>query len=734
MDKQELLKFIDQAALEGWLELDLSSEDIAELPPDIGRLTQLQSLNLESNRLRTLPWEIDQLTQLECLNLCGNQFRDLPLEIVQLIRLQSLDLGSNRLGTLSWKIGQLTQLRYLNLCGNQLKDLPLEIVQLIHLQELDLSCNQLMALCPQVGQLIQLQALDLSYNQLRTLPAEIGHLTGLRILKLRHNELAALSPEIKRLTNLTRLDLRDNLLPIPSKILTRTDNPADILRAWADYLAGQTRPLNEIKMVLVGEPGVGKTSLVHRLLHGTFEPNESETEGIAIHHWQLPSPPRTSPPPGETEGGIRVNVWDFGGRETMHATHQFSLTHRTLYLLVLDSRYSEAENRLDYWLSLIRSFGGDSPVLVVGNKTDQHPLDLDRRGLLANHPTVQAILATSCATRAGVLALREEIIRQVARLPHVSGPLPNTWFEVKAQLEAADADVLPYHDYTRMCVEQGVNNPDSQRVLLSLLHDLGVVLHFPDPRLETTDILNAEWVTEGIYRILSTRIPFEEQGILTWDVLARILGDDAYREHRWFIVDMMRKFELCYELPHRPHTYLIPDLLPKEECDTGAWDGALAFEVHYSVLPGSILTRLIVRMHRHIHAADRRTVWRSGVLLACEGNEALVKADLAANRITIRVRGLAAGRRKLLNCIREHLGAIRDSLGGVQVAEKVPVPGHPTIPPVDYEWLCELERKGVPEFYPSGLTDPIRVRQLLDGVEPPAARQDGSARGDDTCC
>ena len=88
----------------------------------------------------------------------------------------------------------------------------------------------------------------------------------------------------------------------------------------------------------------------------------------------------------------RVNVWDFGGQEIMHATHQFFLTKRTLYVLVLDSRLSEAENRLDYWLTLIRSFGGDSPILVVGNKTDQHALDLDRRGLLAKYPTVQAIL------------------------------------------------------------------------------------------------------------------------------------------------------------------------------------------------------------------------------------------------------------------------------------------------------------------------------------------------------
>lgn len=57
----------------------------------------------------------------------------------------------------------------------------------------------------------------------------------------------------------------------------------------------------------------------------------------------------------------------------MHATHQFFLTKRSLYLLVLDARSSEEQNRLEYWLKIIGSFGGESPVIVVGNKLDLPP-------------------------------------------------------------------------------------------------------------------------------------------------------------------------------------------------------------------------------------------------------------------------------------------------------------------------------------------------------------------------
>ena len=60
-----------------------------------------------------------------------------------------------------------------------------------------------------------------------------------------------------------------------------------------------------------------------------------------------------------------------------------------------------------------------------------------------------------------------------------------------------------------------------------------------------------------------------------------------------FIVDMMRKFELRYPFEGVPHgKYLVPDLSPREEPFTGNWADALAFEFHYSVLPGSIISRI----------------------------------------------------------------------------------------------------------------------------------------------
>src|SRR6185369_875254 len=135
----------------------------------------------------------------------------------------------------------------------------------------------------------------------------------------------------------------------------------------------EKRPLNEGKLILVGRGEVGKTSLVRRLVGDNFRGDESKTQGINITSWRLRSPTDT----------FRLNIWDFGGQEIMHATHQFFLTERSIYLLVLNGREGGEDLDAEYWLKHIESFGRDSPVLVILNKFAQHPFELNYRGLQA---------------------------------------------------------------------------------------------------------------------------------------------------------------------------------------------------------------------------------------------------------------------------------------------------------------------------------------------------------------
>ena len=206
-------------------------------------------------------------------------------------------------------------------------------------------------------------------------------------------------------------------------------------------------------------------------------------------------------------------------------------------------------------------------------------------------------------------------------------------------------------------------------------------------------------------------------------MLDEILHEKEYpRDKRLFIIDMMKKFELCYDIvPDK--TFLVPDLLPKDEPFTGEWDGALAFQYHYPILPSSIITRFIVRMSDSIH----KTVWRSGVVLKNGGNTALVKADTEEKKIYIWVNGMENTRRDFLSAIRSQFESIHKTITKLEVREKVPVPGHVNAEPVDYSLLIQMERKGVETHYvqAGGEVIEVNVHQLLNGVASQAERERG---------
>ena len=248
-----------------------------------------------------------------------------------------------------------------------------------------------------------------------------------------------------------------------------------------------------------------------------------------------------------------------------------------------------------------------------------------------------------------------------------------------------------------------------------------MVLHFQDdPRLEALGILNPQWVTNGVYTILNSHTLFQNKGVLNVVMLDEILNLPEYpRGKRLFIVDMMKKFELCYEMPYGydiepDKTFLVPDLLPKDQPDL-KFNGIPAFEYAYPVLPSSVITRFIVRMNQKI---DDGFVWRTGVVLKIGDNHALVKADIEDKKITIAIDGLEHTRRDALLAICTHLDEIHDSIKGLNPEKLIPVPGAVNAKPLSYNYLLMLEAKGV-EILPvpdgNRLID-VNVRKVLSGV------------------
>jgi internalin A len=623
-------------------------------------------------------------------------------------------------------IGQCPALQSLDLSGNQIRVIPDEIGQCLALQSLDLSGNQIRVIPDEIGQCPALQSLDLSGNQIRVIPDEIGQCLALQSLNLVGNEISEFPASLENLSRLKQLDLRRNPLPISPEILGSAalhQSPGSVVGIF-NYLrqlwGGEVKPLNEAKLLLVGQGSVGKTSLVNRLLNDRFNPNESQTDGLTVRQWGV----------HVNAKDVRLNVWDFGGQEIYHATHQFFLTKRSLYLLVANCRTSEDENRIEYWLKLIQSFGGKSPVIIVGNKKDEQPLDINRKALCTKYPNICAIIETSCQSGDGIGDLRNAITTEVSQLHDVYNLLPLSWFQVKEQLEAMDRDFMSYSEYIGICYHNQIPEEHNQDQLITLLHNLGLVLNFRDHDfLKSTNVLNPDWVTQGIYALLSDDIlKTEGKGILTNADLSRVLAPQRYpvERHR-YLTELMQEFQLCFALPDCPAPkFLIPGLLPKDEPDDISLKGdTLDFQYHYRILPEGVMSRFIVLSHEKIHDQIR---WRSGVMLAYrEGDEiynlARIKADPEDKKIFIAVSGRENTRRVFLSLIRDTFAKIHSSFANLEVTEWVPVPKHPDHPPLDYQDLLGLEAMGERDYPIGKLRIKVNLRQLLDGYESLELRQ-----------
>jgi small GTP-binding protein len=693
--------------------------DTRAVPPWIARLTNLRLLDLGGNPLGHIAPGIE-LPALDALFLWGHEFSRVPDALRALSRLRVLDLsrgGSHdrprneepSIGEFNlWRlVGRGTRRRGITSPFQELPDwvagLPLEWLSVA-----GLGLPTLPELPP------TLWCLYARRNAFTEVPPSVTRLPRLARLDLSRNAIRDIDPPtLDRLRHLSLLDLSGNPLGVPPEVLAdETTTP----RTLADYLTRVKttgRPLNEAKLLVVGEGSVGKTSLIRRLVRGDFAPYESKTEGIAVTRWPI----QTSGDP------VTLNVWDFGGQEIMHATHQFFLTRRSVYVLVLDTRQGEEQNRVEYWLKLVNGFSDSSPVIVVGNKTDEGVLDIDVRGLRAKYPNVVAVLPVSCRSGAGVEEVRQRVAQTVDALPHVRDALPHGFFAVKDELAALDVNYLGYDEYTGICARHDVLEPPAQEQLVGFLHDLGSVLCFrDDPRLSDTNILNPTWVTGGVYRLLNSNLAAQRKGLLRWADVDAILDDPDYPpQRRQFIVDVMKRFELCYEADG---TFLVPDLLTKEEPDTGSWDDALHFEIAYDILPTSVISRLIVRMRSLI---SRETVWRTGFVARMDRSRALIRGDREDAVVTVDVTGPPEGRRGILTMIRGELRAITATIPGLTCQERVPVPGYPGVW-VPYDHLLNLEAAGRRTVVPQGLTIEFPVRELLAGVDEPVPVPVGQAQ------
>lgn len=202
--------------------LYLSANKLNGLPDNICYLNKLQLLHINENEeLANLPAEIGCLSQLTDLNLSTTKIKQLPTTIANLRELISLDLGNNNLGILPTELANFTRLKLLKINSNLLRSFPNYITNFTQLKIMDANNNQIQELPDEIGYLTGLEILTLASNNLNNISFKLGKISNLTSLNLSRNELDVLPDCIKKLSNLNKLNISNNKLKVLPAFLGR---------------------------------------------------------------------------------------------------------------------------------------------------------------------------------------------------------------------------------------------------------------------------------------------------------------------------------------------------------------------------------------------------------------------------------------------------------------------------------------------------------------------------------
>ena len=615
----------------------------------ISVLVNLNSLFIVDNQIKDTRF-FNKLINLNYLYLSNTQISDYSF-FEKLTNLNSLHLINNQINDISF-LEKFTNLNYLDLRNNQISDISF-LEKFTNLNYLDLRNNQISDISF-LEKFTNLNYLDLSKNQINDI-SFLQKLTNLNSLNLKENQISDIKPLLSLFRKGLEIDIEgyDFEAIINLKENPITNPPIEIVKqgreAIIEYFEGNLRPLNECKLIFVGDGGVGKTSLMRRVVSDSFVEGEKTTHGINKIAWEEIR---------NTEGEkIRVNLWDFGGQHIQHSLHQFFFTERAIYVLVLNPRNDQ---KADYWLDQIEKLGCNSEIIVVYNWKQEEDKQADFLTnfyeLRKKYPKLPDPFLLNCKLDEGIKHFKKSLIGYILRNEGLKATYREEWFNIKRKLEdevSVGKQFIPYETYQEWCIVEHYENPESQRRLLNILDSVGSIVFIDRPILNQYQVLNPDWITTGAYSILVATQTKEKRGHLSWVDLKEIFKEEKeifankaikirYLEQNFhFLIELMLQYNLCERNPNNDKEFLIPSAFgetPSKDYKFAKDEARyyqLQFESPFEML---IMHRFIAKNIKKIVGKD---YWQSGIYIKHHDNKtfALVETNLFSKRIDCWIKG-----------------------------------------------------------------------------------------------
>jgi GTPase SAR1 family protein/class 3 adenylate cyclase len=448
---------------------------------------------------------------------------------------------------------------------------------------------------------------------------------------------------------LDKKELERRLVGIPDEI---KEQGAAAVGRYLEGLGDDAERLNEARIIILGEKGAGKTSLARKLIDINAKKVEEKesTEGVITDLWRFPS-----------NDGVDINahIWDFAGHSITHSAHRCFMSARCLYIYVYDGR-TEHANAHEYWLEQIRIHGKDSPVLFLINEKDGHKVTtIAEKILKKEYPSIagyyyvniyskdQTKLKDFCEIVKDMVCNNPSWNSQVVSLEEYK--IKNA---LREEFTRTKSHHITFERFEEIAIDCGAKS-ERFKEILDNLDTLGICLWDNRPEMEEFNmlILNPDWITHGIYRIMNlnkfNKNHEENEHTLTLSRGTEILkqkDDKTYeypREKVAYLFRLMRLYDLAFF--KETDLIFIPGILPIDMPDNKMPDFddvndrlTMSFDVA-RVLPPDIVARIIVQRSDDIY--DEKLLWRKGAVLRFKDGDAIALVKEETRSITMNVKG-----------------------------------------------------------------------------------------------
>ena len=163
-----------------------------------------------------------------------------------------------------------------------------------------------------------------------------------------------------------------------------------------------------LKILTVGDGGVGKTTLLHRYKKNEFLSDTKMTLGVGFFVKKIRI----------AEKNIMLQLWDFGGQDQFRFMLQkYAMGARGAILMYDLTRFGTLQN-LEEWIGICRKDNPKLPIILIGSKLDLMSDDIEQNFLddIINKFNLFDHLKVSSKTGENVLKIFTSLTEKIIEL------------------------------------------------------------------------------------------------------------------------------------------------------------------------------------------------------------------------------------------------------------------------------------------------------------------------------